>query len=172
MARKKKEPEQQGNEELFVALGLLEKEKGIPVDFMLDKIKKAIATACKNNYGNEEVDVRVDANTGRFDVYLLKTVVEEVEDPNREILYDLAREINPLTLLGEQVGIKLDTKQFHVDILTAGGHKWLNSPFGTGVLYINKETLPKLKSVYHGYLNTKEPPRGGAATGRTRRRPQ
>ena len=91
MARKKKEPEQQGNEELFVALGLLEKEKGIPVDFMLDKIKKAIATACKNNYGNEEVDVRVDANTGRFDVYLLKTVVEEVEDSNREILYDLAR---------------------------------------------------------------------------------
>ena len=112
MARKKKEPEQQGNEELFVALGLLEKEKGIPVDFMLDKIKKAIATACKNNYGNEEVDVRVDANTGRFDVYLLKTVVEEVEDSNREILYDLAREINPLALLGEQVGIKLDTKQF------------------------------------------------------------
>ena len=112
MARKKKEPEQQGNEELFVALGLLEKEKGIPVDFMLDKIKKAIATACKNNYGNEEVDVRVDANTGRFDVYLLKTVVEEVEDSNREILYDLAREINPLTLLGEQVGIKLDTRQF------------------------------------------------------------
>ena len=112
MARKKKEPEKQGNEELFIALALLEKEKGIPVDFMVDKIKKAIATACKNNYGNEEVDIQVDADTGRFDVYLLKTVVEEVEDPNREILYDLAREINPLTLLGEQVGIKLDTKQF------------------------------------------------------------
>lgn len=61
----------------------------------------------------------------------------------------------------QELGInKLDTKTFHVDILTAGGHKWLNSPFGTGVLYINKETLPKLKSVYHGYLNTKEPPEG------------
>lgn len=61
----------------------------------------------------------------------------------------------------QELGVcKLDTKQFHVDILTAGGHKWLNSPFGTGVLYINKETLPKLKSVYHGYLNTKEPPEG------------
>ena len=45
---KKKEPEKQGNEELFLALNLLEKEKGIPVEFMLDKIKKAISTACKN----------------------------------------------------------------------------------------------------------------------------
>lgn len=61
----------------------------------------------------------------------------------------------------QELGVnQLDTKQFHVDILTAGGHKWLNSPFGTGILYINKETLPKLKSVYHGYLNTKEPPEG------------
>ena len=61
----------------------------------------------------------------------------------------------------QELGInQLDTKSFHVDILTAGGHKWLNSPFGTGVLYINKKTLPELKSVYHGYLNTKVPPEG------------
>ena len=51
---KKKEPEKQGNEELFLALDLLEKEKGIPAEYMLDKIKKAISTACKNNYGNED----------------------------------------------------------------------------------------------------------------------
>lgn len=64
----------------------------------------------------------------------------------------------------QELGVcKLDTKQFHVDILTAGGHKWLNSPFGTGVLYINKETLPKLRSVYHGYLNTTPPPEGWGA---------
>ena len=39
--------------EVFEALSLLEKERGIPVDFMLDKIRKAIITACKNSYGNE-----------------------------------------------------------------------------------------------------------------------
>lgn len=61
----------------------------------------------------------------------------------------------------QEMGVnKLDTKSFHVDIMVAGGHKWLNSPFGAGVLYINKKTLPKLKSVYHGYLNTKVPPEG------------
>ena len=35
--------------EVFEALALLEKERGIPVDFMLDKIKKAILTACKSS---------------------------------------------------------------------------------------------------------------------------
>lgn len=61
----------------------------------------------------------------------------------------------------QQLGVtKIDTKAVHVDILTAGAHKWLNSPFGTGIMYINKETLPRLKQVYWGYLNTKEPPEG------------
>ena len=39
----------------------------------------------------------------------------------------------------QQLGVtELDTKTFHVDLLTAGGHKWLNSPYGTGVLYVKK----------------------------------
>lgn len=111
MARKK-EPEKQGNEELFLALTLLEKEKGIPVEFMLDKIKKAIATACKNNYGNEDVDIDINAETGKFDVFLKKEVKEEVENPNREILLDSAKELDPMAEVGGFVGIQLDTKQF------------------------------------------------------------
>lgn len=113
MARaRKKEPENQGNEELFLALNLLEKEKGIPVEYMLEKIKKAISTACKNSYGNEEVDLKIDPETGKFDVFLLKEVVNEVENRDRQILFDKAREINPMADIGGFVGIKLDTKQF------------------------------------------------------------
>ena len=64
----------------------------------------------------------------------------------------------------QQLGVtKIDTKACHIDILTAGGHKWLNSPYGTGVLYINKETLPKLKQSYAGYLNTTVPEGGWGA---------
>lgn len=53
MARKAAQKKEVNNDgkELFEALKLLEAEKGIPVDFMIDKIKKAIATACKNSYG-------------------------------------------------------------------------------------------------------------------------
>ena len=39
------------NNEVMEALQMLEKERGIPVEFMVDKIKKAILTACKNSYG-------------------------------------------------------------------------------------------------------------------------
>lgn len=64
----------------------------------------------------------------------------------------------------QQLGVtKIDTKACHIDILTAGGHKWLNSPYGTGVLYVNKETIPKLKQSYAGYLNTTVPEGGWGA---------
>ena len=109
---KKKEPEKQGTEELFLALDLLEKEKGIPAEYMLDKIKKAISTACKNNYGNEDVDIDVDREKGVFNVYLRKEIVEEVEDPNRQYLLDKAKQVDPTACVGRFVRIKLDTKQF------------------------------------------------------------
>jgi len=61
----------------------------------------------------------------------------------------------------QQLGVsKMDTKEFHVDILTAGGHKWLNSPYGAGVLYINRELLKNIEPAFWGYLNT-EVPEGG-----------
>jgi len=111
MARKKT-PEINPNEEFFTALQLLEKEKGIPVDFMLEKIKKAISTACKNNYGNEDVDIEIDADKLIYNVFLKKQVKAEVENPDREIDIDKARQINPMAEEGSTVGIKLDTKQF------------------------------------------------------------
>lgn len=111
MARKKA-PEVNPNEEFFTALQLLEKEKGIPVDFMLEKIKKAISTACKNNYGNEDVDIEIDADKLIYNVLLKKEAKLEVENPDREIDLDKARQINPLAEEGTLIGIKLDTKQF------------------------------------------------------------
>ena len=97
--------------EVFEALSLLEKERGIPVDFMLDKIKKAILTACKSSYnGNDDAIINMNPDTGVFEVYLQKTVVEEVEDKGREISLLDAREIDPNTAVGEKVGVQLDTK--------------------------------------------------------------
>ena len=62
----------------------------------------------------------------------------------------------------QQLGVtKIDTKQCHFDLLVAGGHKWLNSPYGTGVLYVNKNSLSKIKQSYAGYLNTTVPEAAG-----------
>ena len=98
--------------EVFEALHLLEKERGIPVDFMLDKIRKAIITACKNSYGNEDVIINMDDQTGKFEVFLKKTVVEEVVDPGTEVSLERARKISPTIEIGGAVGMRLDTKQF------------------------------------------------------------
>ncbi len=61
----------------------------------------------------------------------------------------------------QQLGaIPLDVRQTPVDILACGGHKWLNSPFGCGVLYVSRDALPRLRPPLTGYLSVQDPPCG------------
>jgi len=61
----------------------------------------------------------------------------------------------------QQVGaIPLDVRQTPVDILACGGHKWLNSPFGCGFLYIRGNALPHLNPPLPGYLSLQDPAGG------------
>ena len=111
--KKAEQPQDNRNTELFEALALMEKERGIPVEFMISQIQKAIVTACKSTYnGNEDVLIIMEPDTGIFEVYLNKTVVEEVEDDCREIQLDEARKISAAARIGDKVGIRLDTKEF------------------------------------------------------------
>ncbi len=114
MAKRKTapKPEQNDGHELFEALALLEAERGIPADFMTDRIKKAIVTACKNTYGTEEVDVEMDPAADKFEVYLHVDIVEEVNEPGHEILLETAREADPEAEVGGFLRRRLDTKQF------------------------------------------------------------
>ena len=101
------------NREFYEALTLLEKERGIPVDTLITQIKRAIVSACKNTYGNnDDVLIDMDAETGKFDVYLNKVVVEQVTDVNKEISLFNARRIDAKVGYGEKVAILLDPKQF------------------------------------------------------------
>lgn len=101
------------SKEIFDALSLLEEEKGISVQFMLDKISKAIVSACKNNYnGNENVIVNIDRDKNKFDVYIRKKVVTDAVDLGNEISLIDARKITPGAAIDEEVPVKLDTKEF------------------------------------------------------------
>ena len=115
--KKNKESE----ENLFQALMLIEKEKGIPADFMLEQINKAIVTACKNSYGgNDDVTVQYNKTKGQLEASLNKVVVEEVTDINREISLSAARKINPIANIGDKVGIRLNPKNFgRIAVMTA-----------------------------------------------------
>ena len=101
------------NAEFFEALALLEKEKGISVEYLCEKIENAIAIAIRRDYvGTEDVKVIIDPETRTFDVAIRKLVVEEVEDPANQILLDKAVKYNKKVQLGEIVDIPLETKEF------------------------------------------------------------
>ena len=101
------------NAEFFEALALLEKEKGISVEYLCEKIENAIAIAIRRDYvGTEDVKVIIDPETRTFDVAIRKPVVEEVEDSANQILLDKAVKYNKKAQLGDVVDIPLETKEF------------------------------------------------------------
>lgn len=101
------------NKDLFEALRMFEKEKDIPMDYMLQQIQKAIVIACKNYYGgNENVVFKIDPEKNSFDVKLVKTIVDEVEDPNFEVTLEEAAKINKRKkhAVGDEIETPLDPK--------------------------------------------------------------
>lgn len=109
---KKKTPANQ-NKEFFEAIELLEKEKGIPADYLLEKVCAAIVTSVRKDYGGEDV-VFCDCNPEKYElrVYLKKTVVEEVTDENSQISVDEATKYKKAALPGDVVEIVLEPKEF------------------------------------------------------------
>lgn len=101
------------NTEFFEALRLLEKEKGIPADYLLEKIEAAIVIAVKRDFGGKDnVRVVMDPETNAFAVSLQKEVVEEVLDPDTEMLPEQAVKYKKSAKLGDIVEIPLETKKF------------------------------------------------------------
>ena len=101
------------NKELFAALDLLEKEKGIPKEYMLEKIEAALLAAYKKEQGNN-TNVRIVLDPVKEDmrVYQQRTVVEEVENPVTEISLEDAQKLSRRHTLGGVVENELKTKNF------------------------------------------------------------
>ncbi len=101
------------NNEVLEALNILEKEKNISKDTMIEAIETSLITACKNHFGKSD-NVRVDMNpeTCEYHVFQGKTVVEEVEDPVLEISLANAKMINSKYELGDLVNIEVKSKEF------------------------------------------------------------
>ena len=101
------------NKEFFEALAMLEKEKGIPMQYLIEKIEAAISIAIKRDEnGAEDNVVEINPETGRFYVAVRKTVVEEIEDPANEILKAEAAKYNKTAAVGDIIEIPLETKDF------------------------------------------------------------
>ena len=102
--------------EIFASLRDLEKLKGIPVEYMVERLKQALTNAYRKDQGdNKETPVEnvvVDLSEKGLFMSLVKTVVEEVEDSNVQIHIDAAKKLDPKAEVGSTVSIPVDIQKF------------------------------------------------------------
>lgn len=103
----------QMSSELLDALDLLEKEKGISREVIIEAIEAALVSAYRRNF-NQAQNVRIDLNlgAGTMKVFARKDVVEEVFDPRLEISVEDARRINPNYQIEDVVELEVTPKDF------------------------------------------------------------
>lgn len=101
------------NTELLEALNILEKEKEISKETLLDAIENSLLNACKNHFGKaDNIRVIMDRTTCDYRLFAEKTVVEDVEDKLEEISLEEARNIDGKYELGDIVQIPIESKSF------------------------------------------------------------
>lgn len=99
--------------ELLEALNILEQEKNISKETLLEAIENSLVTACKNHFGkSDNVKVEIDPETCAFSCYQEKTVVDTVEDPVEEISLADAHKANGNYQLGDIVRVEVKSKEF------------------------------------------------------------
>ncbi len=100
-------------DEIFVALDMLEKERGIPQAFMMEKIVQALTTAYKRDHeGVENVIVHVDEAKKDLKMFIQKEVVEEVDFPGTQMSLEEARAIRGTAEIGDTINIPVDNIEF------------------------------------------------------------
>ncbi|MBR5095004.1 MAG: transcription termination/antitermination protein NusA, partial [Oscillospiraceae bacterium] len=102
------------NAEFFEAIEAIEKETGIPRAYMYDKIKQAMLAAFRRDNPDceDNVAVELDEEKKRIEMFVTKTVVEEVTDPSHEIQVEAAKKIGRRAKVGDVLNIPVDTKKF------------------------------------------------------------
>ncbi len=100
------------NAEFFAALEKLEKDKGIPRDYMLEKVEAALISAYKKDSGANNVRIAIDAEKKDIKMYQRKEIVLEVTNETTEISLEEARKINRRYELGGIAEIEIKPKNF------------------------------------------------------------
>jgi len=129
----------------MIPFKILEKERGIRLKIIRHRQGKILTS---------DMEEAIDEGTK----LLVISSVQEVNGFRCELekIGELTRKKKIYFLVDaiQQLGaLALDVKRFNIDILIAGGHKWLLSPFGAGIFYIRKELIPEMRPPYLGWIN-------------------
>ena len=102
--------------EIFSSLRELEKLKGIPVDYMVERLKQALTNAYKKDREDRRDvpadNVVVELSEKGLSMHVTKEVVEELEDTALQIHIDAARNIDPNAQVGDTLSIPVDISKF------------------------------------------------------------
>ena len=104
------------NTELKEAIELLEKEKGISRESLLDSIEQSLMTACKSHFGkNDNIIVKIDPETCEYSVTAEKEVVEDaahIVDGTLQVTLEEARLTDPHVMAGDIITVDINSKAF------------------------------------------------------------
>ena len=91
--------------DFMMALNQLSAERGLRKDLVLDKVELALATAFRRDSvaGARNLSVKLNPNTGDISIFPLRTVVDEIDDPETQIILAEAQEIAPDVELGSEI---------------------------------------------------------------------
>ncbi len=100
------------NTEIFAALRQLEAERGIPVNYMVERITQALVAAYKKDKDGYTDNVFVELNEKELKMFAQKEVVDEVISPATEVALDAARKIEKNAQPGDLINVEIQTKSF------------------------------------------------------------
>ncbi len=100
------------NAEIFAALKQLERERGIPTEYMVEKITQALTAAYKKNCEGYKENIHVALAEDGIRMFAQKEVVEEVLSPMTEISLEAARELEPTAQTGDLINVDIQPKGF------------------------------------------------------------
>ena len=111
---KKTNSSENDGQEFFAAIAQIEKEKGIPAGYMMEKITQALASAYKRDHegAGDNIEVKANPETGEVRMFILKDIVETVDNPATEMALEDARRALPHAQLGDVVRIEVKPKNF------------------------------------------------------------
>jgi len=107
-------PQEDSGKEFFLALDMIEKEKGIKKEYMLEKVQQALISAYKKDHpgAGDNIVVLTDEEKGSIRMIVRRDVVETVDNPTTEISLEEARRVLPAVQLGDVVSSEIKTKNF------------------------------------------------------------
>ena len=144
------------NVEMMSALEILEKEKNIPREVLIEKIRETLTIACKQAFKKiDNITISIDPETCEYHIVAAKTVVDIVEDPETEISLQKAQDVDGHLTLGDTYYEEVESLDFGRIAASAARNNLINALSTEENKAIFDEYIAKQHQVVSGIIQRK-----------------